>query len=39
MITLCVIPNFKADTWLDYVYATGICLALDAMYILPLINS
>jgi len=36
MITLSIIPNFKGDTWLDYVYATIITLSLDSMYIVPM---
>lgn len=35
MITLMVLPNFKGSLG-DWIKATITCLALDAMYIVPL---
>lgn len=37
MLTLCIIPNFKAEHKIEYVFATVITLALDSMYIVPMI--
>lgn len=35
MITLFVLPAFKADKPTDWISVVLTCLALDAMYILP----
>ena len=35
MITLCVLPAFKADKPTDWISVVITCIVLDAMYILP----
>lgn len=37
MITLCILPAFKADKPTDWISVVITCLALDAIYILPMI--
>ncbi len=39
MISLCVIPNLKCNSTLEYIKASMMCLALDAIYLVPMILS
>jgi len=37
MITLCVVPNLKVESTQDLISCIVMCLALDAMYLVPMI--
>jgi hypothetical protein len=39
MITLFVLPNFKAEKKTEWIAVTIQCLCIDAMYVVPMILS